>query len=89
MSCPFHENWKAGVWNQGVIRILFCLLSASYVEITLEAKIYRVYLYLAVGVIFDKYILSSGHKLSDVDSTGNLYSWSGTPNEQKIHIIMW
>ena len=42
-----------------------------------------VFFYPAVGVIFEKYILSSGHKLADVDPAGTLDSYSGTKNEQK------
>ena len=34
-------------------------------------------------MIFDKSILSIGHKLADVDPTGILDSYSGTQTEQK------
>ena len=39
--------------------------------------------YPDVGVIFDKFILSSSDKLADAYPTGTLYSRSGTQNEQK------
>ena len=48
VSCPFSERLEAGVWNQGILRILFWVLSASYVEIMLEAMIYRFFSYPAV-----------------------------------------
>ena len=37
----FREKWEAGVWNWGILRILFWILSISYIEIILEATIYR------------------------------------------------
>ena len=43
VSCPFREEWEAGVWNQGIFRILFCILLTSYAEIILEATISRVF----------------------------------------------
>ena len=39
--------------------------------------------YPDVGVIFDKYIFSKGHKLADAYPTGTLDSCSGTQNEHK------
>ena len=42
--CPFREKWETGVWNQGIFRILLCVLSTSYIEIILEATMPRVYL---------------------------------------------
>ena len=39
--------------------------------------------YPDVGAIFDKYILSSSHKLAGADLTGTLDSCSGIQNEQK------
>ena len=49
----------------------------------LEATISRFFSYPAIGVIFDKYILSRSHKLVDVDPAGTLDPCSGTQNEQK------
>ena len=83
VSCLFREIWEAGVWNQGIFRILFCVLSTSYVEIILEATIARVFYYPDVGVIFEKSILSSSHKLSDVDPAGTLDLCAGAQNKQK------
>ena len=39
--------------------------------------------YPDVGVVFDQYILSGGHKLVDADPADTLDSCSGTKNEQK------
>ena len=38
---PFREKWEAGVWNQGIFRILFCILLTSYVNFILDATISR------------------------------------------------
>ena len=54
-----------------------------YVEIILEYKISRVFLYTDIGVIFEKYILSRSHKLADADPAGTLDSCSGAKNGQK------
>ena len=43
----------------------------------------RVFSYPAVGVMFLKYILSTGHKLVDADPAGASDSCSGIQNEQK------
>ena len=83
VSHLFRLKWEARIWNQGIFRIIFCVLSTSYVEIILKAMIYRVFSYPAVGVIFEKSILSSCQKLADADPAGNLDSCSGTQNEQK------
>ena len=72
-------EWEAGVWNKGILRILFYVLSTSYVEIILETTI----TYPDVGVIFAKYILSRSQKLADAYPTGNLDSCSGTKYEHK------
>ena len=56
VSCLFREKREAGVWNQGTFRILFHVLSTSYLEIILEAKIFRFFSYPDVGVIFEIYI---------------------------------
>ena len=37
------EKWEAGVWNQGIFGILFCVWSTSYVETIQEATIYRLF----------------------------------------------
>ena len=63
--------------------MIFWVLSISYVEIIIEAKISRVFSYPYVGVIFDQNNLSRSQKLADADPTGNLESCSGTQNEQK------
>ena len=81
--CLFREKWEAGVCNQGIFRMIFYVLLASYVEIIIEAKISRVFSYPYVGVIFDQNNLSRSQKLADADPTGNLDSCSGTQNEQK------
>ena len=60
VSCLLSEKWEAGVWNQGIFRIVFCVLSILYVEIILEATIYRVIhtqLYYMVSQLV-KYLLS-------------------------------
>ena len=56
--------------------LLFVLLT-SYVEIVLEAVMSIFFAYPDVGVVFDKYILSCGHKLADADPADTLDSWSG------------
>ena len=83
VSCTFREKLEAGVWNKGTFRIIFCVLSTSYVEIILEAMISRVFSCTYVGVIFEKYILFISHKLTDTYPAGNLESYYGTQNEQK------
>ena len=83
MSCPFCERWEAGVWNQGIFRILFSVLLKSYVEIILETMISRIFPYPAVGVIFEKCILSFCHKLAYVDPAGTLDSFSETQSKHK------
>ena len=60
VSCLLSKKWEAGVWNQGIFRIVFCILSILYVEIILEATIYRVIhtqLYYMVSQLV-KYLLS-------------------------------
>ena len=42
-SYPFHEKWKDGVWNQGIFRILFCVLLTSYVEFIPTLRSSRAY----------------------------------------------
>ena len=32
VSIPFREKWESGVWNQGIFKILFYVLSASWVK---------------------------------------------------------
>ena len=80
MSCPFREKWEAGVWNQGTLRILLCILSTSYVEVILNIQsFYKP----DVHVIFYQSILSRSHKIVDTDPAGTLDSYSWTQNEQK------
>ena len=79
----FVKKWEAGVWNQGTLMILFWVLSASYVEIILEAPIYRVFSYPDIGDIKKINILSISHKLADTDPSGTLDSCFGTKNDQK------
>ena len=55
----------------------------SYVEIILEATMYRVFSYSFLGVVFESSILSSSQKLADADPAGTLASCFGTQNEQK------
>ena len=43
----------------------------------------QIFFHPDVGVIFEKYILSSCHKLVDADPAGTLDSCYGTKNEQK------
>ena len=50
VSCPFREKWEAGVWNQGIFKIIFYILSASYVEIIRESTISRVFYHTAVAL---------------------------------------
>ena len=38
-ACTFREKWEAGVWNQGIFRKIFYVISKSYVEIILEDMI--------------------------------------------------
>ena len=85
----FIKKREAGVWNQGTLMILFCVLSASYVEIILEAKIHRVFSYPDIGDIKKINILSISHKLADTDPSGTLESCFGTKMIRKIHIIIW
>ena len=63
--------------------MLLCVLSASYIEIKLEAMISTISSYLDVGVIVFKYILSSSHNFADADPVGALESCSGAQNDQK------
>ena len=63
--------------------ILFCVLSASYIEITLEATISRFFSHLNIDEIFNICILSGSYNLADADPAGTLESCSGTKNEQK------
>ena len=55
----------------------------SYVEVILQDIISRVFPYPDAGVIFDKSILSSSHKLADADPACTLDSCYGTQKEQK------
>ena len=60
--------------NKDTFRILFCVLSTSYVEIIVESMTSRFFYYPDVGVIFEKYILSRSHKLADADPAVTLDS---------------
>ena len=71
------------VWNQGIFRILFCVVLTSYVEIIPEATISIVFPYPDVCVIIDKYVLSSSHKLADAYPADILDSCFGTQIEDK------
>ena len=71
------------MWNQSTFRILFCNLIKSSVEIVTEATISIFFTDLAVGVIYDIYILSIGHRLANADPAGTFYSCSGTQNEEE------
>ena len=52
---PFCEIWESRVWNRGIFRIPYYVLSKSYVEFILEAKIFIVFPYLDVVLGFSEW----------------------------------
>ena len=45
----FCKKWEDGVWNQGILRIIICVLLVSYIDILLEVTISSVLSYPDVG----------------------------------------
>ena len=59
VSCLFRQKWEAGMWNKGIFRIIFCVLSISYIYIILESKIPRVFPTQIYHVVFQLVIFLS------------------------------